>query len=124
MRARRETGEGRLSSLIWLVVIAGGVYAGWHVLPLYYDHYTLKDRVIEVCRVPRGTNPDEKVLDMLVKVVQEQEMAAYISRRAFRVQTGDTARRIYFEYEREGVILPGWKKVFHFQEDVNQPLLW
>lgn len=124
MRGRNERGEGRLSTFIWLAVIAAGIYAGWHVIPIYIDNYTYKDKMLELCRLPRGTHNDDRVLDMLVKEAREAGLADYISRRDFRIQTGDTSRRIYMEYEREGEVLPGWKHVFHFVNDVSQPLLF
>jgi deoxyribose-phosphate aldolase len=55
-----EQGEGRIGSLLFLVVLAAAGYAAWNVAPLYIANYSMKDKMLEVARQPRSTN-DEKV---------------------------------------------------------------
>jgi hypothetical protein len=124
MQRRSERGEGRLSTFIWLLVFVGVVYAGWHIAPVYYAHYNFKDNLVEVARLPRGSNSDEKVLEACMKRVQENDLTPYFARSSFRIQTSEASRRIAFAYEREAEVLPGWKHVFRFEETVDQPLLW
>ncbi len=124
MRLRDERGEGRLSTFIWLVVFLGVIYAGWHVGPIYLDHYSFKDKVVEICRLPRGTNTDEKLLDLLMKEVQERQLTAFLTRSSFRISTGENSRKIRLDYSREGEVLPGWKHRFAFHEEIDQPLLF
>jgi hypothetical protein len=123
MERRNERGEGRLSGFLWLVFFAGVAYAGWNVGPIFFDNWVLKDAVTNICRQPRNLT-DEKVMDMLVKEVQERGMTDYIGRRNFRIQTFDTYRKVSLDYEREGQVLPGWRRIFRFDWTVEQPLIF
>ncbi len=124
MQPRNERGEGRLSTTIWLVVIAASLYAAWNVLPIYMANYQLKDKMTEIARTPRGQVNDEKVLDLVMKEVRELDLYNYIGKANFRVTTMDTSRKISCEYEREGQVLPGWKHTFRFSLFVDQPQLY
>src|SRR5437773_1970250 len=118
-----ERGEGRLSALIWLVLFAAVVYAGFKVAPVYIDNYALTDKMNEIARSPRGVVNDEKVLDMLMKYVREERLDGYIQRRQFEVSTVETNRRIKLHYERQAEVLPGFKHTFTFNNQVDQPLI-
>lgn len=124
MRKTSESGEGKLSSIIWLAIIVAMFYAGWHVGPVYFNNYALNDKMTELGRLTRTLNSDEKILDLLMKEVRERGLGAYIKRTDFRVLTQETSRRITVEYERTEEVLPGWKRVFHFKNEVEQPLLF
>jgi len=124
MTSRRERGEGRLGSLIFLVIIIGAAYAAWNVAPAYMDHYDFVDKVNEICRTPRYRAPDdERIFEMLMKEVRQRRLDDWITKNNFKVSTTETNRRIILKYEREVQVLPGWKKklVFDFQSD--QPLV-
>jgi hypothetical protein len=124
MRQRSEKGEGRLSGLLWLVGFAALAYAGWNLFPVYFANYSLQDKMIEVARLGRSMNPDEKILDILMKEVRELDLSPYVQRSDFRVQSEEQRRRIGVEYDREAMVLPGWKKNFHFNIEVDQPLVF
>ena len=124
MQRSKERGEGRLGSVIWLVALAAAIYAAWHVGPAYLGHYQLKDQMMLICRSPRGTNTDEKLLDQLVKDTQELGLSDYVARRNFRIQTFDTSRKISVDYQREVEVLPGYRRILRFNETVEQPLVF
>ena len=124
MRQRSEKGEGRLSGLLWLVGFAALAYAGWNLFPVYFANYSLQDKMIEVARLGRSMNPDEKILDILMKEVRDLDLSPYVQRSDFRVQSEEQRRRIGVEYDREAMVLPGWKKNFHFNIEVDQPLVF
>ena len=67
-----ERGEGKLGSLFGLAIFAAAVLAVWNVAPVYIDDFALKDKMNEIARSPRGTTPDEKVMDMLMRYVREE----------------------------------------------------
>jgi hypothetical protein len=121
---RSQRGEGRLSSIVWLLVFAVGIWAAWHALPPYVANFALNDKMNEIARSPRGTTTDEKVVDMLMKYVREERLDGYIQRPMFQVSTVETNRRITLEYDREVEILPGFKKKLHFTNRVEQPLIF
>jgi Domain of unknown function (DUF4845) len=125
MEARpSERGEGRLSGLIWLVVLIALAVAAWNVAPVYIDHYALKDKMNEIARAPRGTNTDEKLLDQLMRYVKENRLDRYIQRQNFKISTLETSRRITVDYTRSVDVLPGWNKTFNFNAEVDQPLIY
>ena len=119
-----ERGEGKLSGFIWLVVLIAAAYAAWNVAPVYIDNYSLKDKMNEIARAPRGTNTDEKLQDQLMKYVRENRLDAYIQKGSFKISTLDTSRRITVEYARSVDVLPGWTKVLTFSNQADQPLIY
>ena len=125
MTSRRERGEGRLGSLIFLVIIIGAAYAAWNVAPAYFDHYDFVDKVNEICRTPkyRVRNGDEGVVKLLMEEVNKRKLQQWIGPESFTVNTTDSYRTIDLYYEREVEILPGFKKTLHFTYKADQPLV-
>jgi hypothetical protein len=119
-----ERGEGKLSSLFGLAIFAGAILAVWNVAPVYIDDFALKDKMNEIARAPRGTNSDDKVMDMLMRYVREERLDPYVNRSAFKISTLETSRRIVVDYRREAEILPGWRHTFNFHNQVDQPLIY
>jgi hypothetical protein len=124
MRLRTETGEGKLAGILWLAAFAAIIYAAWNVAPVYFANYSLQDKMIEVARLGRGVNSDEKILDMLMREVRELDLTPYVQRADFRISTEEQRRRIWVEYERDAPVLPGWTKRFHFKIEADQPLIF
>ena len=123
MRLRSEKGEGRLSSIIWLLALVGFAWATWHVGPVYFAGYSLVDKMNEMARAAKYNHPDEKILDTLMKEVRERRLDQWIVRSDFKVNTFDNSRRIAVEYDVPIEVLPGWKRNFHFKHEVDQPII-
>ena len=123
MRRKSERGQGRLGGLVVLVLLAAVVYAGWNVVPVYVDHYSFTDKVVEVCRTPKYKGGDDDLYRMLLKEVDERRLDPWISRESFDIRTSERGRIITLDYEREAKILPGWTKTFRFSFKVDQPLI-
>jgi hypothetical protein len=119
-----ERGEGKLGGLFGMAIFAAAALAVWNVAPVYIDDFALKDKMNEVARSPRGTNSDEKVMDMLMRYVREERMDGFVQRTAFKISTLETSRRITVDYRREAQILPGWNHTFNFHNQVDQPLIY
>jgi hypothetical protein len=119
-----ERGEGRLASLIWLAILVAVGYALWNVVPVYLDNYSLKDKMNEIARSPRGVVTDDAIREMLAKEVRERRLDPYIQRSSFRVSTLETSRRISCSYDRTEQVLPGFNWTFHFDNEVDQPLIF
>jgi hypothetical protein len=120
--AGHERAAGHLSRPVWPAVIATLLYAAWGTGRPYLDHFGLQDKMLDVCRLPRATNPDERILDRLMKEVREQQLEPYIGRGSFQVTTTDVRRRITLEYDREIRLLPGLTRKVHFRAEQNQLL--
>ncbi len=113
-----------MSTIITLIVVIAFAYAAWNVAPVYMDHYSFVDKVNEICRTPRYRAPtDEKIMELLMKQVRERRIDSWIRPQNFKISTTDTNRRIILNYEREAQVLPGWKKVFKFDFQSDQPLV-
>jgi hypothetical protein len=125
MRTRSsERGEGKLSGIIWLLVFLAAAFAAWNVAPVYIDHYALKDKMTEIARAPRGTNPDAKLLDQLSRYLRENRLEGYLRTENFKISTLETGRRICVDYDRTAKVLPGWERDFKFSDCVEQPLIY
>jgi hypothetical protein len=122
VRRRTETGKGALSTIFWLAMLAAGLYAGWNVIPIYTDNYSLKDKLTEFCRLPRYRNSDEEVVNKVMKEVRERRMDSYIQPSNIKVNTRETSRAISIEYDRVAKYLPGYVKTIHFSIGDDQPL--
>jgi hypothetical protein len=123
MKRKSERGQGRLGGLVFLVLIVAVGLAAWNVVPVYIAHYDFTDRVEEVCRTPRYKGTDEDLLRMLTDEVAKRRLDPWIGPEAFEISTVDRGRRIKLYYEREVVVLPGWKKKLKFSYTAEQPLL-
>jgi hypothetical protein len=123
MSARtNEHGKGTISSIIWMLVFAGFIYASWNVAPAYIAHYSLQDKMVELCRLGRSGNPDQKILDILMKKVREEELMAYIHPQDFTIVTQEGSRRITVSYDRQLKVLPGYVRTVHFEGSADQPV--
>ncbi len=122
---RTQAGEGRLGSLIFLVLLVALGLAAWNVVPVYYDHYDFTDKVNEICRTPRykARNGDEDIMRMLMDEVRQRKLADWIGPESFAITTTEHNRMIKLYYERDQEILPGWKKTFRFNFTADQPLI-
>jgi hypothetical protein len=119
-----ERGEGQISSFLTLAVIVALGWAAWNVAPIYIDHYSFQDKVIEIARTPvYKARTDEKILDMLMKEVRERRLNDWIDRNNFQILTTETSRRITVTYARPAKVLPGWEQAFHLRIDADQPLI-
>ncbi len=107
--------------LLVLLVAAG--YAAWNVVPIYMDHYSFTDKVVEVCRTPKYKANDDDLYQTLLREVDERRLNPWIGRENFNIITTDRGRIITLDYEREAKILPGWTKTFKFSFKVDQPLI-
>jgi hypothetical protein len=124
MALQNQKGEGRLSGIIWLVMFAAVAYALWNIVPLYFSNYNLKDKMNQVARSPRGTTTDDMLRDVLWKEVREDRLDTWIARSCFQISTLETSRKISCSYERTQQILPGVNWTFHFDNEVDQPLIF
>ena len=128
MRRTSERGEGRLSAFIFFALLIAAGLAAWNLIPVYYAHYDFTDKVEEICRTPRyqlrRTVSEEQALrEMLMEEVRERRLGQWIKPRNIRISGTEHSRQIQVSYDREVEILPGWKRVFHFDYTADQPLI-
>jgi hypothetical protein len=123
LRSGSETGEGRLGTLIWLVIIVGLGYACWQLIPVYFNNYNFADKVTELARAPKYSHSDERIEQELVKAAQENHLEQFIKSKTCKINTLEIRRTIVCEYDRQVEILPGVRHKFHFKNEADQPLI-
>jgi len=122
MRFGNERGEGRLGTLVGLVLFVGVVLAIWNLGPVFWADYNFKDKLNEIARVGRHRS-DEDVMRMIMHEVSENRLEAFINSRTCKINTLETRRTIRCEYNRTVQILPGFNHTFNFKDEADQPLL-
>jgi hypothetical protein len=123
LRSGSEKGEGKLGTIIWLLILAGVVYAAWNLIPVYYSNYNFADKVTELARAPKYSHPDDRIETELIKAAQENHLEEFIKPRTCRINTLEVRRTIVCEYDRMVDILPGYKRRIHFKSEADQPLI-
>jgi hypothetical protein len=123
LRSESERGEGRLGTIIWLLIVGGIGYATWNVFPVYYGNYNFADKMNELARAPKYSHPDERIEQELIKAGQENYLENYIGPKTCKISTLEVRRVIVCEYDRMVQVLPGYKHKFHFKNEVDQPLI-
>ena len=122
MRSGNDRGEGRLGTLVGLVLFVGVILAIWNLAPVFWSDYNFKDKLNEIARVGRHRS-DEDVMRMIMREVSENKLEAFINSRTCKISTLETRRTILCEYDRTVQILPGFNHTFHFKDEADQPLL-
>lgn len=115
----RQRGEGRLSTIIFLVLLATVGLALWNVGPLYISDYTLGDHIIQTARRPVFIQ-DREIRDLLMEEVKNQGLRDIIKPTDFKIQRRDGSRKIEVKYERTVEVLPNWTRTFEFEHVVDE----
>ena len=123
LRSGSETGAGKLGTLIWLVIVVGVFYAGWHLIPVFISDYSFSDKVTQLARAPKYSHNDERITSEIIKAAQENHLEAYVNEKTCRINTLEVRRTIVCEYDRVVEILPGVKHTFHFKSQADQPVI-
>jgi len=123
MRSNGERGEGRLGSIIGLIVFVAICMAAWNVLPMFIADYTFSDKLNELGRLNRFQHKDDRIMEEIMKEAARQRIDTYLTRQDCKITTRETSRVIECEYQREVEVLPGWKHVFKFTPSADQPLI-
>jgi hypothetical protein len=122
MRAGHESGEGRMGTIVGLVLFVGVVLAMWNLGPVFWADYNFRDKLNEIARVGRHRSDDD-VLRMIMHEVSDNKLEGFITGRTCKINTLETRRTILCEYDRTVEILPGFRHTFHFKDEADQPLL-
>jgi len=123
LRSGNERGEGRLGSIIGLLITAGVIYAAWNVVPAFFNNYSFGDKVTELARAPKYSHPDDRIETELIKAAQENHLEQFIGPKTCKINTLEVRRTIVCEYDRTIEVLPGVKHKFHFKSEADQPLI-
>ena len=123
LRSESERGEGRLGSIIWLLIVGGVLYASWNLIPAYFSNYNFADKMTELARAPKYSHPDDRIESELIKAAQENHLEQFIGPKTCKINTLEVRRTIVCEYDRTVQILPGFQKKIHFKSEADQPLI-
>ena len=123
LRSGNERGEGRLGSIIGLLILVSVVYAAWNLIPVFFNNYNFGDKVTELARAPKYSHSDDRIETELIKAAQENHLENFIGPRTCKINTLEVRRVIVCEYDRTVEVLPGVKHKFHFKSEADQPLI-
>ena len=118
-----ERGEGRLGSIIGLVLFAAVALAAWNVVPIFIADYTFADKLNELARLNRYQHNDERIMEQVMREASKQRIDTYLTRQGCKIMTRETSRTIDCEYRRTVEVLPGWRHTFKFTPSADQPLI-
>jgi hypothetical protein len=118
-----ERGEGRLSTIVMLAVMAAIGLACWNIIPVYFANSSFNDKMIEMARRPKYNNGDEEIMRQLEKEARVLKIEDFINPRTCKIATMDFRRKINCDYDRTVQVLPGVKYTFKFRNEADQPLL-
>jgi hypothetical protein len=96
-RRRLEHGEGRLKSILILVVIVLAIYSAIKIIPPYVNDYQLSDKMQEQARfavVNRYT--EDQIRENVFKIVQDLDIPA--KKESIKVVTTNSVVRISMDY--------------------------
>ena len=123
MRSNGERGEGRLGSIIGLIVFVAVCLAAWNTVPAFIADYTFTDKLNEIARMNRYQHKDDAIMGYVLKEAGKQRIDTYMGREDCKITTRETSRTIDCSYLRQIEILPGWKHTFSFTPSADQPLI-
>lgn len=118
-----ESGEGRLSGIIMLLLMAAIGLGCWNVIPVYFANSSFNDKMVELARRPRYNSGDDEIMRQLEKEARNLKIENYINTRTCKIQTFDFRRKINCDYDRTVQVIPGFKYTFKFRNEADQPLL-
>jgi hypothetical protein len=116
-----QRGEGKLGGILSLLAFLAFCYSVFNIAPVYMADYSLADKMVEVCRLHPTQAPEDKIRDLLMMTVRDENLSPYITKADFKIQVRDTARRISIQYQRDAKVLPGWTHTFKFSHETDQP---
>ena len=122
MRAGTERGEGKMGTLVGLVLFVAVLLAIWNLGPPFWADYNFKDKLNEIARIGRHKSDDE-LMRMIMHEVSENKLENYVKNQTCKINTMETRRTIKCEYYRMVDILPGFSHTFHFIDEADQPVL-
>jgi hypothetical protein len=74
---RSQRGEGRLKAIIYIAILAAGVFVAFKLVPIYVAEYQLKDKMSEQARFAVVNHySEEKVRDIIFQTVQDLDIPA------------------------------------------------
>jgi hypothetical protein len=123
MRSNSERGEGKLGTIVGLLVFVAILMAAWNVLPIFISDYSFADKLNEFARMNRYQHNDERIMDLVMREAGKQRIDVYLGRTGCKILTRETSRTIECRYDRQVEILPGWKHTFRFTPSADQPLI-
>jgi hypothetical protein len=118
-----ERGEGKLSGIIMLLLMAAIGLGCWNVIPVYFANSSFSDKMVEMARRPKYNNGDDEILRQLEKEARALKIEEFINARTCKIQTMDFRRKINCDYDRTVQVIPGFKYTFKFRNEADQPLL-
>ncbi len=78
-RSRRtlERGGGRLKAIVWLLILAAGVYVAFKIVPIYLANYQLQDKMQTEARFATVNHrTDDELRDVIYREIRDRDIPA------------------------------------------------
>jgi hypothetical protein len=110
--ARQQRGEGKIKTILFLLVFAALIFIGFRTIPAYVAEYQLADKMQETARFAVVTRQnEEQIRENIYKVMQDLNIPA--KREDIKITTGDRGVTISLDY-RVPVDLVVFQTELHF----------
>jgi cell division protein FtsL len=74
---RSQRGEGKIKAILYLAILAAGVFVAFKIVPVYVAEYQLKDKMSEQARFAVVNHySEDKVRDIIYQTVQDLDIPA------------------------------------------------
>lgn len=94
---RFERGEGRLKSILIIVIVVLGIYTAWKVVPPYVNDYQLADKMQEQSRFAMVNHyTEDQIRDNIFKAMQDLDIPA--KREDIKIVANNNVVKISLEY--------------------------
>lgn len=94
---RFERGEGRLKSILIIVIVVLGIYTAWKVVPPYVNDYQLADKMQEQSRFAMVNHyTEDQIRDNIFKAMQDLDIPA--KREDIKIVANNNVVKISLDY--------------------------
>ncbi len=97
MNRKAERGGGRLKAIVWLLILAAGIYVAAKIIPVYFANYQLLDKMQTEARFATvNRRSDEQIRDIIYREIKDRDIPA--RREDIRVESTPRGVRISVDY--------------------------
>lgn len=116
---RAERGEGRIGTLIALMLLGAAIFVGVKIIPVRINAYEFKDFMREECRYGASRTKDEEIVKRVFQKAQELRLPLDKKNLKLERTAGEMIMSARFEVP---IDLKVTQYVFRFDETERAPL--
>ena len=114
-RFRRESGEGQMSCLVGLVVVALVIFVAWKMIPVKIKAAEIRQVVLDEAK--SGHN-DDQIIGNIMYRAKEQDLP--VNQDNIRIHRGGGMINLQVDYDVP-IQFPGFTYKWHFHHETENP---